>query len=51
VPFSAFSGSHKVLNHGTGEYVNGDVCTNMAESYFALLKRGVNDTFYHVSKE
>jgi transposase-like protein len=46
-----FEGGHKVVNHGVGEYVNGDANTNTAESYFALLKRGVHGTFHHVSKE
>jgi transposase-like protein len=46
-----FKGGHKVVNHGIGEYVNGEANTNTAESYFALLKRGVHGTFHHVSKE
>jgi hypothetical protein len=33
------------------KYVNGDVCTNTGGMYFALLKRGVNGTFYYGSKE
>jgi transposase-like protein len=45
-----FAGGHKHVNHGSGEYVNGDISTNTAESYFALLKRGVHGTFHHVSK-
>jgi hypothetical protein len=31
--------------------VNGPINTNTAESYFALLKRGVNGTFHHVSEK
>ena len=46
-----FVGGHKVVNHGQGEYVNGVISTNTAESYFALLKRGVHGTFHHVSKQ
>lgn len=46
-----FKGGHKVVNHGIGQYVNGDANTNTAESYFALLKRGVMGTFHHVSKK
>tara|TARA_B100000315_G_C14544155_1_gene572390 strand:+ start:106 stop:1047 length:942 start_codon:yes stop_codon:yes gene_type:complete len=45
-----FQGGHKVVNHGQGEYVNDDISTNTAESYFALLKRGVHGTFHHISK-
>jgi transposase-like protein len=47
----SFKGGHKVVNHGVGQYVNGDANTNTAESYFALLKRGVHGTFHHVSKK
>jgi transposase-like protein len=46
-----FAGGHNVINHGSGEYVNGDISTNTAESYFALLKRGVHGTFHHISKQ
>jgi transposase-like protein len=46
-----FVGGHKVVNHGLREYVNGDANTNTAESYFALLKRGVHGTFHHISKQ
>jgi len=46
-----FAGGHKVVNHGLGEYVKGNVYTNNAESYFALLKRGVQGIFHHVSKQ
>lgn len=46
-----FVGGHGVINHGLGKYVNGNISTNTAESYFALLKRGVNGTFHHISKQ
>ena len=46
-----FKGGHKVVNHGLGQYADGDANTNTAESYFALLKRGVNGTFHHISKK
>jgi len=42
---------HQVVNHGAGEYARGDANTNTAESYFALLKRGVMGTFHHISKQ
>lgn len=29
----------------------GNISTNTAESYFALLKRGVHGTFHHISKQ
>ncbi len=45
-----FAGGHQTVNHSQGEYARGDVNTNTAESFFALLKRGVHGTFHHVSK-
>jgi len=46
-----FSGGHGVVKHGIREYVSGDNHTNTAESFFALLKRGIHGTFHHVSKK
>jgi len=43
--------SHGVVNHKKGQYKDGDASTNTAESFFALLKRGVYGTFHHVSKQ
>ena len=45
-----FKGGHHTVNHGKGEYTDGDANTNTAESYFALLKRGFHGTFHHISK-
>lgn len=42
---------HETVNHGKLEYVRGDAYTNTVESYFSLLKRGVNGSFHHVSPE
>lgn len=42
---------HEVVEHGKGQYVNGNAYTNTAEGWFALLKRGVTGTFHHVSEE
>jgi len=42
---------HKTVDHGRREYVRGNISTNSAESFFALLKRGVHGTFHHVSKK
>jgi transposase-like protein len=47
---SEFKGGHAVVNHGLGEYSVNGINTNTAESFFALLKRGVYGTFHHVSK-
>lgn len=46
-----FAGGHGTVKHSTGEYVRGSVHVNSAESFFALLKRGVHGTFHHVSKQ
>ncbi|MGD1043319.1 MAG: IS1595 family transposase [Sedimentisphaerales bacterium] len=46
-----FAGGHQFVNHSTGEYARGNVTTNTAESYFSLLKRGIEGVFHHVSKQ
>jgi len=46
-----FRGGHHTVNHGEGEYARGTVNVNSAESFFALLKRGMHGTFHHVSKQ
>jgi transposase-like protein len=38
---------HKSVNHGTGEYVNGDVHTNGIENFWALYKRAWKGTYTH----
>lgn len=45
-----FAGGHGVVKHSEGEFRRGNIHTNTAESYFALLKRGVMGIFHHVSK-
>jgi transposase-like protein len=42
---------HSAVHHGKREYVRGDVSTNQAESYFAQLKRSLDGTHHHVSRE
>lgn len=42
---------HEVVNHGIGEYVRGDIHTNVVESYFAVFKRGLMGSYHHVSKK
>lgn len=43
--------SHDVVNHSKLEYVRGSVTTNTVEGYFGLLKRGINGTFHHISRQ
>jgi len=45
-----FAGGHHTVAHGKREYARGDAHVNTAESFFALLKRGIFGTFHHVSK-
>jgi len=42
---------HEAVNHGIEEYVRGDAHTNIVESYFAVLKRGITGTYHHVSQQ
>ena len=46
-----FTGGHRMIYHGMREYVHDGISTNTAESYFALLKRGVHGSFHHISKQ
>lgn len=49
---AGFEGGHYTVNHSAGQYVTQDGrTTNSAESFFALLKRGVYGTFHHISKK
>jgi transposase-like protein len=45
-----FAGGHEIVAHQKGEFVRGNASTNTAESYFAILKRGIMGTFHRVSK-
>ncbi len=46
-----FRNGHSVVNHSRKEYAHGDIYTNTAESFFALIKRGIYGTFHAVSKK
>jgi hypothetical protein len=43
--------SHETVCHSKLEYSRGDVYTNTAESFFALVKRAVYGTYHQVSKK
>ena len=45
-----FAGGHHTVRHAVREYARGNVHVNTAESFFALLKRGLIGTFHAVSK-
>jgi transposase-like protein len=46
-----FEGGHHTVKHSAGEYVRGDVYTNSIESYFGILKKGINGIYHSVSKK
>lgn len=39
------------MNHGRYEYVRGNAHVNTAESFFALMKRGLHGIYHSVSKK
>jgi transposase-like protein len=41
--------THKTVNHGCGEYVNGDSHVNSIEGYWSHLKKSIRSTHIHVS--
>lgn len=42
---------HEKVNHYEYEYARGDVSTNQAENYFSQLKRSLDGTHHHVSRQ
>ncbi len=42
---------HEYVDHSSHEYVRGDVTTNHAEGYFSQMKRSIDGTHHHVSRE
>ncbi len=50
-PLTALGFDHRTVLHREGEYVNGNVHTNGVESFWAQLKRSINGTFHHVSRQ
>jgi transposase-like protein len=46
---SGIKTKHGVINHSSGQYVNGTVHTNTVESAFSLLKRGIMGTWHKLS--
>jgi transposase-like protein len=43
--------AHEWVDHKGGEYVRGNVSTNLAEGFFSQLKRSLDGTHHHVSVE
>lgn len=46
-----FLGGHRTVDHSRGEYVRGEVHTNVVENYFSIFKRGVYGVYQHVSEK
>jgi transposase-like protein len=42
---------HQAVDHSRQEYRRGDVYTQTVESYFAILKRGINGVYHHVGEQ
>jgi hypothetical protein len=49
--FASELADHLSVNHHVGEYVRNGVSTNKAENYFSQLKRSIDGTHHHVSRE
>ena len=50
LPLSDSFARHSTVNHSLGEYARGEITTNTVESYFSVLKRGLNGVYQHVSE-
>lgn len=48
-----FAGGHHTVNHSLGEYVKRgtDISTNTVESFFAVVRRGLDGIYHSVSRE
>ncbi len=42
---------HKTINHGQGEYSNGNIHVNTIEGFWSILKRGIYGIYHQVSKK
>jgi transposase-like protein len=51
IPIGWKARSHERVNHSMSEYVRDGVTTNHAEGFFSQLKRSLDGTFHHVSRE
>ena len=43
--------SHEYVNHSKGEYVRGDVYTNVVEGSFSIFKRGMKGIYQHCGEQ
>ena len=52
--FGAYKGMpfrHESVNHSVGEYVRAQAHTNGIESFWAMLKRGYQGAYHHMSEK
>lgn len=42
---------HATVNHRKGEYVRGEISTNVVEGYYSILKRGLRGIYQHVGSQ
>ena len=47
--YHVWSFRHGVVEHSTGQYVDGDVHTNSIESFWSMIKRGIMGVYHYVS--
>lgn len=50
-PLTKAGYKHQRVGHGAREYVRGNVHTNSIEGFWSQLKRSINGTFHHVSRQ
>jgi hypothetical protein len=43
--------THATVNHRKGEYVRGDISTNVVEGYYSILKRGLRGIYQQVGSQ
>jgi len=48
---ASYEGGHHSVCHSAKEYVRGDIHSNTVESFFAIVKRGLNGIYHAVSKK
>ena len=46
-----FDGGHASVCHSAREYVRGEIHSNTVESFFSIVKRGLNGIYHNVSKK
>ncbi len=51
IPVGQEFGKHVAVDHSKGEYVKDGAGTNPVENYFSQLKRSIDGTHHHVSRE